>query len=83
MLTISNLVPSGSISTQFNISSSGFVNPISTAPFSGYVITTTDATGAYIEQASVSFSVPNPYNITGNLNLGLSGTNVVSELAGL
>ena len=45
------------------------INPISTAPFSGYTITTTDSTGAYIEQLGVTFQVPNPYTKAGSVNL--------------
>ena len=49
ILTVSNLISSGTLSSQFKFSVSGWVNPISTAPFTGYAISTTDSSGAYIE----------------------------------
>ena len=81
---ITNLLVSGSISSQFNLTITGVNNPITTGPLTGIKVSIGDQTSSGIyESLNITFTVPDPLLITGNLGLSIVDSNVVGELSGL
>jgi hypothetical protein len=67
-ITVTNLQTEGEISTALSFTVSNMVNPITTAPLSGFVMKTVDADGGFIDEGNASFTVPTAYDI-GFMNL--------------